>query len=68
MTSERERSDGPARPEKGFERPEKGFGWEEDPEPDWVDGIREARRRRAKRVAELLSKPEGSSEPEDPPP
>jgi hypothetical protein len=68
MTAERERPDGPAAPETGFERPEKGFGWEEEPEPDWVDGIHEARRRRAKRVAELLSEPEGLSESEDPPP
>lgn len=68
MTAERERPDGSATPEKGFGRPEKGFGLGEEPEPDWVDGIREARRRRAKLVAELLSEPEGSSEPEDPPP
>lgn len=68
MTTERERRGGPAPPDKGLERPEKGFGWEEEPEPDRVDGIREAKRRRAKRVAELLSEPEGSSESEDPPP
>lgn len=56
--------EGPA----GRTTPEKEFGWEEEPEPDWVDGIHEARRRRVKRLAELLSEPEPSSEPKDPPP
>lgn len=51
----------------GRATPEKGFGWEEEPEPDWVNGIHEARRRRAKRLAELLSELESSSEPKDPP-
>lgn len=61
MTVEPEHPGGPATPGKGF-------GWDEEAEPDWVDEIHRARRRRAERLAELLSEPESSSEPEDPPP
>jgi hypothetical protein len=67
MTADRERPSGPAAPEGAF-------GTEEEPEPDWVAGIHEARRRRAKRLAVLLSEaeapsePEASSEAEGPPP
>jgi hypothetical protein len=60
MTVERERPSGPATPEGGF------WSAEEEPEPDWVAGIHEARRRRADRLAVLLSEPDASSEPEDP--
>jgi hypothetical protein len=61
MTGEHERPSRPATPESAF-------GSEEEPEPDWVAGIHEARMRRAKRLAVLLSDPEASSEPEAPPP
>ena len=61
MTVEPERPGGPATPVKGF-------GWEDEAEPDWVDEIHRARRRRAERLAEILSEPESSPEPEDPPP
>jgi hypothetical protein len=47
---------------------EQNFGLDGEPEPDWVDGIHEARGRRAKRLAELLSEPEASTEREEPPP
>jgi hypothetical protein len=61
MTVDPERPGGPAMPGNGF-------GWEEDAEPDWVDEIHRARSRRAERLAELLSEPDSSPEPEDPPP
>jgi hypothetical protein len=67
MTVERERPSGPATPEGAF-------GTDEEPEPDWVARIHEARSRRAKRLVVLLSEaeapsePETSSEAEDPPP
>jgi hypothetical protein len=35
-----------------------GFSWSSEPEPDWVEGIRDARRRRASRLAEALSSPD----------
>jgi hypothetical protein len=46
-----------------------GFSWSSDPEPDWVEGIRDARRRRASLLAEALSSaddrpPDGEPTPE----
>ena len=40
------------------DEPDDGFAWSSEPEPEWVEGIRDARRRRASQLAEELSSPD----------